>query len=230
MFLLTGIIPVIVAQTEERTSTVTFLAIDERGTALPGWKMIMFKSADKDHASQFDGLRATQIPVGSFPYAYKLTGPLVNRGPLVSPWTPSAGGKVWVERPEEFVVVKVSQDQLLGGAIDTIGPPFSFSIKGKLDGIPPQSDETEPVRINLHSPIPGPSDIDVLVSRTGEFQIFHALSGVWVLTVIRGGEILHVEPVRFDLRWRPTRRGPQPLSPSFVVRIESAVQPLLRVQ
>jgi hypothetical protein len=209
------------AQSEERTSTVTFLAIDERGVALPAWKVTMFKSADQDHTNQFDGLRANRIPVSFNAYAYILTGPPVSRAPLASPWTPSASGKAWVSRSEEFVVVTVKDSELQGFSIDRVGPPFSFSIRGKLDGMRTQSNEADPVRINLHSPIPGLSDIDVLVSRTGEFQIFQALHGVWVLSVIRGGEVLHVEPVHFGQQYRST---------SFVVRIESAARPLLRVQ
>lgn len=206
-------------QTGERTAKVSFLVVDQRGNALAGWRVTAFKSTSIDVASQFVGLAGSRIPTGF--YQYTLTGPTVSRGSIAPAWIQTLGGRVEVLRPEEFVVATATDDVLSGMSIDRAAPPFSFAIAGKIEPVPPQTRSSDPVRINLHSPIPPWSDIDVRVDSNGEFRIHHALVGLWVLTVMRGEEVLHVEPVLFRA---------QPQSTSFVLRIGDKPRSVLRVQ
>ena len=204
------------SQTEVRAGTVSFLVVDESGGVLSGWKVTSFKSNTNEVASQFTGLIGKRIPVGF--YQYVLTGVTVSR--LGSPWTPSLRGRVEVFRPEEFVVKTATNAFLAGFAADSWPPPFSFVIQGKIDPMPARTESSDPVRINIHSPVPPWSDVDVLVDPNGEFRIFRAFDGLWVLTVMQGKEILHVEPVFFAQKRRPV---------SFVLRIGDKPRPVLRV-
>jgi hypothetical protein len=65
------------------------------------------------------------------------------------------------------------------------------------------------------------SDLDVMVDSSGAFRIFRPLHGLWVLTVIQGPKILHVEPIVFAQDWN---------SASLVVKMASEPLRALRVQ
>jgi len=75
------------------------------------------------------------------------------------------------------------------------------------------------LRIHIH-PINPWSNVDVSVDPTGEFRIYEGLSGLCVLTVLRGEELLHLEPVIFQNFH----------SASFVLRIADKPHPVLRVE
>jgi hypothetical protein len=77
----------------------------------------------------------------------------------------------------------------------------------------------DPLRIHIH-PINPWSNVDVSVDPTGEFRIYQGLSGLCVLTVLRGEEVLHVEPIIFQNFH----------SASFVLRIADKPHPILHVE
>ena len=203
-------------QATEATSSVTFLVQDVRGQGLAGWKVTAFKSNKDDLAPRFTELTGTSIPSGS--YRYSLTGPTVNRG-SAPPWTPSIGGVLSVSRPQEFVLRTVQDDLLIGGAADRKLPPPA-PVEGRIDPIP-SAVGANPVRINLHSLIPLVSDVNVLVDAQGKFHIFGGIEGLWMLTVVRGTEVLHSQPVLFAKAGRHA---------SFVLKIGPQPVPTLRVE
>jgi len=77
----------------------------------------------------------------------------------------------------------------------------------------------DPVRIHIH-PINPWSNVDVKVDPSGEFRIYEGLSGLCVLTVLRGEEVLHVEPIIFQSFH----------SASFVLRIADKPHPILHAE
>ena len=124
-------------------------------------------------------------------------------------------------RPEEFIVQTATDDVLAGISIDRDATPSSFVIRGKIEPMPAQIEASDPLRINFHSPVPPWSDVDVMVDTNGGFGIYHEFRGLWVLTVMRGAEVLHVEPVFFAQKRQPA---------SFVLKIGSKPLTVLRVQ
>jgi hypothetical protein len=204
------------AQTPDHTGAVTFLVIDESGRSLPGWKVSSFNSGSRDAASMFKGLTATQVPTGF--YQYVLSGPTVSRQDAPD-WTPTLNGKVEVYRPESFVVKTATGDILSGGAIDRI-LPLNFVIRGKIEPLPAHSQNSEPLRINIHPMNPW-SDIDVPVDSNGEFRIFTPPRGICVVTIMRGPEILHIQAVSFDQDFHPT---------SFVMKLGDPAPAMLHVK
>jgi hypothetical protein len=204
------------AQTLDRTGAITFLVIDESGRSLPGWKVTSFSSGSRDAASMFKGLTATQVPTGF--YQYVLSGPTVSRQ-LAPDWTPTLGGKVEVNRPESFVVKTATGDILSGGAIDRM-LPLNFVIRGRIEPAPADSQNSEPLRINIH-PLNPWSDIDVPVDSNGEFRIFTAPRGICAVTVIRGTEVSHIQAISFDQDFHPT---------SFVLKLGEPATALLHVK
>ena len=118
-----------------------------------------------------------------------------------------------------FVVRTATHDVLSGISIGRIAPPFA--IQGKINPMPARIENSDPVRIKLHSPVPPWSDLDVLVDPNGEFRIFGQVGGIWVLTVVQGKKILHVEPIFFALERQPV---------SFVVRIGDKPRPVRRIE
>jgi hypothetical protein len=87
--------------------------------------------------------------------------------------------------------------------------------------MPPTDQNSDPVRIHIHH-IVGPwSNLDVKVDPDGAFRIYEPPTGLCVLSVIRGAEVLHVEPVFFAQGITST---------AFVLKIEDKPRPVMRVQ
>jgi hypothetical protein len=204
------------AQTLDRTGVITVLVIDESGRSLPGWKVTSFKSGSRDAASMFKGLTATQVPTGI--YQYVLSGPTVSRQ-AASDWKPTLSGQVEVLRPESFVVKTATRDLLSGYSIDRI-LPWNFVIRGKIEPLPKDSQNSGPLRINIH-PLNLWSDIDVPVDSNGEFRIFTPPSGICAVTVIKGTEVLHIQAISFDQDFHPA---------SFALKLSDPPTALLHVK
>jgi hypothetical protein len=199
-------------QSNNASGTVSFLVVDESGRTLPGWKVTSFKNNNSEAGSQFSGLTGTQIPRGFYQYVLTRTVPFVRAG-----YTPTLTGKVELLQPEKFVVRTATNDVLTGMSFDR--GPNSFVIRGKIEPMPSLAGNFDPLRIHIH-PINPWSNVDVSVDPTGEFRIYEGLSGLCVLTVLRGEEVLHVEPVIFQNFH----------SASFVLRIADKPHPVLRVE
>ena len=205
-------------QSTDHTTTVRFLVVDVSGKALSGWKVSAFKN-NRDLSSRFTGLLGNQIPAGF--YRYTLTGPASS--PINPSWALALGGQIQVWRREEFVLVTATPDVLAGAALDTMGPPFSFVIRGKIQPPAQPADTAEPLRINLHRPIPSGSDIDLPVDASGEFRIYREPDGLWIATVIRGTEVLGVQPIFFAQQHRPASFALTISDHPTVIRVESTL-------
>jgi hypothetical protein len=212
------IIPILVtivaawSQSTERVANVSFLVVYVSGKAIPGWKVSSFKSGRRDATSLFTGLTGKQIPMGF--YKYELTAPSVKTA-AGADWTPTLSGEAQVLRSEIFVVTTATNDVLTGGSFD-VGAPPTFVIRGKVEPMPPVSEDSDPVRINIHRILPHWEEVDVKVDPNGDFRIYVPVGGLCTLSVIRGSEILHVEPVFFGQGFRSSslvvRIGQKPLS------------------
>jgi len=200
------------------SETVSFLVIDDTGKSLSGWKVTKFKKHDRDFAVGFKGLTGADVDWGV--YDYELSGPSVTQRILDTErvWTPKLTGRTSVGDAENFVVVTADYETLGGLAIDGILPQ-PFVIRGKIEPMPPQSELTEPVRIQLHSIFDSASDLDIQVDSSGEFRIYRALGGLCLLTVIQGTSVLHVQPVFFEQGIHSTSFALKIDSPPALVRV-----------
>lgn len=171
--------------------TMTMLVVDETGQAVPV-RLETFAGHSGEMAGHFQELKGTQIPYGYYDYVLRRGGP-GNLGENI-------GGRVELWCPEQTLVVTVKKFFVPGAAMDQAPVP-GFVIKGKLQ---PMLAGQEPLRIRL-SPVDQTQQLDVSVDPTGEFRIYRALAGRYVLSVIQGTEILHVQPVWFEENWQPAQ-------------------------
>ncbi len=179
---------------------------------LSGWKVSSFRANDSELAPQFNGLTGAHIPNGF--YRYELTGPGTRPG-----WIPTLGGRVSVSGMEKFLVLTATREVRDGFSTDR-ALPSSFVIRGKIEPMPPTDQNSDPVRIHIHH-IVGPwSNLDVKVDPDGAFRIYEPLAGPYLLTVIRGTEVLHVEPVLFAQDY---------ISTSFAIKIGDKTPTVTRV-
>ena len=173
--------------------------------------MDRFGSAGRDLTSRFRGLRATDVPYGAYDYSLKHPG---------YPYLLPARGHVIVSAPEHLLVVTLSRQQLTGASIDGAPEP-GFIIRGRLEPAPHVSSSEAPVWVRLQAVFKAfwPWR-DVPVDASGDFRIYEPLDGNYLLTVIRGEEILHVQPVSFE---QMLRGG------SFTVRMPIQSPQIVRV-
>jgi hypothetical protein len=198
------------AQASGRAGSITILVIDTHGRSLPNWKVTSFRSNQQDATSLFKGLSAKDVPLGF--YSYSVSGPSIDR------WTPTAGGRVELLRPESLAVTVVTPDVISGLSVDR-SLPQNFVIKGTLDP-PPAPVADQRIWINIHSVIGPWSDINTLVDPSGDFRLYNPPSGICTVTVIREGVVLHSEAISFDQDVR---------SSSFVLKINEKPPALRRV-
>jgi len=142
-----------------------------------------------DLSASFKGLRGTHIPYGT----YALT--LLQRT-LPLPGPPIVG-RVEVELPETLAIVIGTRSSPISG--DTRVPP-DFVISGKvlLPPNPSSLESVEPLWIRLSPLLWNGPNLDVTVNGDGEFHIFKALGGPFLLSVIRGSRLLQVKEVLFE--------------------------------
>jgi hypothetical protein len=76
-------------------------------------------------------------------------------------------------------------------------PPPGFFARGRIEPMPTSVPNGEPLWIRL-SPVHGKERLDVSLDSSGEFRIYEPLVGRYLLTVIRGGDVLYVQQVLFD--------------------------------
>jgi hypothetical protein len=177
---------------QEPTATVTIHVVDKDGFTVEGCRVDRFASRDgTDLAAHFRGLQGTQIPWGLYNYTLKR--------PLTAGREGIGTGRVSVTAGEMFFVVQADTG-LLGGfwADGTFSP--TFVIKGRLDPMP--AVKSEPVWVRL-SPVHGSFQWDEGVDSSGEFRIHYPLKGYYLLSVIEGDEVLHVQPIVFGRGFPP---------------------------
>ena len=139
-------------------------------------------------SSHFSGLRGTEIPYGVYEYTLKHGLGGGREG--------EKEGTISVSSREALIVVQASTELQYGMSLDRAFPD-SFVIRGKLDPMPRQNSEIDPIWIRL-SPVHGDDQLDVDVDASGDFRIYHPLWGRYVLLVIQGNDVLHVQPITFE--------------------------------
>jgi hypothetical protein len=190
---------------QEPTATVTIRVIDKDGYAIEGCRLDRFVGRrNGDMTSHFSGLRGTQIPYDMYDYTLKLTGSVTGRAEAFS--------------PEVLVVVPGNRAELGGASQDTMFPP-GYVIRGKIVPMPIQKSEIDPIWIRL-SAIHGSTQMDVAVDPSGTFRIYRPLYGRYVLSVIQGNDILHVQAITFNQGARPR---------PFVVKLSNRPLDVIRV-
>jgi hypothetical protein len=199
-----------------QTSTVTVRVIDKDGYAVEHCRVDSFVDRfmgrrNGDMTSHFSGLRGTEIPYGVYKYTLK-------RG-LGGGQEGEQEGTISVTSREALIVVQAGTELQYGVSVD-VRFPDSFVIRGKLDPMPRQNSEIDPIWIRL-SPVHGDDQLDVSVDASGDFRIYHPLWGRYVLLVIQGNDVLHVQPITFERTVR---------SQNFTVKLLSKPLEVITVQ
>jgi len=196
--------------TSEPMATVKFHVIDQYGRTVE-CQVSTFSNDKRDMASHFVGLRATKIPYGSYRYVIHRPGPGVTGEDLY--------GRVPVGWPEQLFVITVRRTLLPGLTIDR-ALPAGFVLRGRLNPVPVPNKSPGLLWVRL-SPTHGERQLDVPVDSSGEFRIYDALDGQYVLSVIRGEEVLHIQQVSFEEDWQ---------SATFVVPLSKDAPSVLHVR
>jgi len=117
---------------------------------------------------------------------------------------------VSVEVPDKVAIVVAEKDSSLP-AVDY--PPYSTT-RFRLVPMPDPIRTIEPFRAHLSGLI-GQGEEDALIDPSGDFRVHGWLHRPFILTVLRGDQILHVEPIVFqryvasrDCRDKITIRSP----------------------
>jgi hypothetical protein len=171
-------------------ASVTIHVVDEYGATVNCRVYQFFRRGHyndpAEMVSRFRGLHGTDIPQDMYLFTLKRPGPGTMEDEVA--------GSVMVDSPEVFVVVPVRRHFIPGGAIDIVSP--TEPIRGRLE--PPPSDQQGKTTWIRLSPIYQKDRLDVSVDADGKFRIYDLLSGRYILSVIRGDEVLHIQEVEFE--------------------------------
>jgi hypothetical protein len=197
---------------QDRGATVIVRVIDKDGYAVERCRVDRFVGRSNGNMTpHFSGLRGTEIPYGLYEYTLK-------RG-LGGGREGEQEGTISVASREELIVVQASTELQYGASLDGAFPD-GFVIRGKLDPMPEQKSEIDPIWIRL-SPVHGDDQLDVSVDASGDFRIYQPLRGRYVLSVIQGNDVLHMQPITFERTVR---------NQSFIVKLLSKPLDVLTVQ
>jgi hypothetical protein len=207
--LVAALFPALSLLAEEPKSSLTILVLDPFGSTIPA-RVETFrpKEGSAELASHFDGLRATAIPQGKYVFTLRRLEPAEPNGKI---W-----GNVSVELPSQTVVVVAEKNP---SAIAADYPPYSTT-KFRLDSIPDASETRDPLRVRLSGLVSSDQE-DALVDLSGEFRIHGWLHGPYILTVLRGRQVIAVQPIVFhDMSRADTVVIKLPSEAPVVVHIE----------
>lgn len=194
----------------EPSATITIHVMDEWGNTIDGCRVERFFDRGHEMTSHFHDLTGKEIPYGVYQYALNRPG-AVSREDLIQ-------GVVAVWVPEKLIVVSTRRVFMPGLSVDPTIPP-GFVIQGRLEPLPKTSKE-ETFWIRL-SPIHGTEQLDASVDSTGRFRIYWPLVGRYVLTVIRGADVLQVQEASFEATARPGELiVKMPQQPPSILRIQ----------
>lgn len=176
------------AQTE---GEVIIYAVDPSGRTIDcGMTSFVGTTSKKDLSANFHGLRGTHIPYGSYIFTlWQKTLPLPG---------PPIVGRVDVQLPETLFVAMGTRSVPASG---DMAPPQDFVISGRIVAVRDQSSQnesSEPLRIRLSPLLWNGPNLDVIVNSQGDFHVYKALAGPFLLSVIRGPQLLQVKEVDFD--------------------------------
>ena len=200
----------LVVHAQESVSTVNIQLVDEAGAPIPcSVDSFADRYRRREMASHFAGLVGTAIPYGEYTLYLRREASDGGVG-IVS------GGTVSVKSQEHLFVVSSKRWFFIHVAIERY---YSDRIRGKLLPMPKDVPKGEPLWIRL-SPVHGSKQLDAGVDPSGEFRIFEPLEGKYLLTVIRGPDVLHTELVSFDENWGPAE---------FTVRMPANPPPVFHI-
>ncbi len=170
----------------ELLGTVTIEVVDGSGLAVP-FKVQSFldKRVGREMVSNFDGLHGAAIPYGTYDYLLQGAAPS-NLGSELP-------GRVEVKWPETLVILNSSWFTSRS-ANDMSDRGF---IHGRIESLPRFEPPVATTWIRLSS-LYGSDSLEVAVDAAGDFRIYKRLVGRYLLTVVRGEQVLDMEQVWFD--------------------------------
>lgn len=171
----------------EPLAKVTILAFDEAGSPVDV-SVLSFKDHDRELAPRFQRLEASDIPYGEYRYDVERRLPGVRQ---------VAFGTVSVSSLQRLLVV--SLQEFPEGVSRDMTTPYGFAIRGKID-LTGAEKGLYWVRL---SPIYKNELVDLPVNTAGEFSIFKPLQGRYLLTVMKGGDVITVQHVSFEQGFQP---------------------------
>jgi hypothetical protein len=170
---------------EEQKSSLTILVVDALGKSIPARvQTFHLKGGSGEFASHFDGLKATAIPHGEYVFTLRRDAAAESSSQI---W-----GSVSVERPEQTVVVIAEREP---SPLSESYPPYSTT-KFRLQPAPDVGVSPDPLRVRLSGLVSNDQE-DALVDRSGEFRIHGWFHGPYILTVLRGSQVVAVQPILF---------------------------------
>ncbi len=202
------------------TAAITIHVVDKDGYAVEGCRIDRFerrydldiRKHDLDMTSHFNGLHGVQVPFGTYDYVVKKRLSATRDG--------MGSGTASVYRLDVLVVIQAGTELQQGISADGFRTPDLTGIRGRLEPMPRQTSDIDPIWIRL-SPVHGVEQLDVNVSPSGEFRIYSAPYGRYLLTVIQGSDVLHVQPIVFGRGFPPE---------GFVVKLPSTPPELISPQ
>ena len=167
------------------TARVQFHIVDREGKPVP-WVLNHFTREGKEYISRFRGLVGENLPLGTYQYS------LTSGGSFPLP----VHGRLSVWQTECFTVVVLTEEQIRGTSRDLVGPR-DFIIKGSISPAPGKSVQKMWIRLR---PIFSSNDDyeDFEVDIDGQFRIRKVFSGRYVLLVMNGSEVRHIQLVSFS--------------------------------
>lgn len=168
---------------------VTIHVVDEYGVTVQCEVKYFYRRGhdQTEMVSHFRGSQGTAIPYDMYGFTVKRLGPGALNDEVL--------GTVAVFSPQVLLTVPVRRKFTPGASMD-IARPAGYLVRGRLQPAPGQEASGEQIWIRL-SPIFQKDHLDVGVDSSGAFRIYDILVGRYVLSVIRGEEVLHVQQVEF---------------------------------
>jgi hypothetical protein len=171
---------------KEPSSTVTILVVDYLGNVIPArLERFTLRGTAVEMASHFDGLKGTEIPFGEYEFVLR--------------WTehPGSPSKIWsrvnVEAREQTALAVAERDPS-GPAVDYAD---GYSFRFRLEPMPDPGASIEPLRVRFSGLVTNAQE-DAVVDASGEFRLHSWLiKGPFLLTVLRGNQILGIQPIVF---------------------------------
>ena len=135
-----------------------------------------------------------ELPFGRYSYTLGRSDVVTEHGKIE--------GQIEVYLPETWVMLEADLTLLIGRdgvfALDR-ATPADFVIRGKITPMPEGKDS---VWVRFQSPYTR-RFAAARVDSSGDFRIYKYLKGSFTLSVVRNGELLHVEPLFFRLNRKP---------------------------
>ena len=187
-------------------ATVTIHVIDKDGYAIERCHVDRFEGRRHgDMASHFNGTVGTNIPYDIYTFTLKRASSVLGTAEVFS--------------REVLVTVPASRGEMEAGMSADIAMPAGYLMRGRIEPMPPEKSVIDPIWIRL-SPIHGDRKIDISVDPSGEFRIYQWLYGRYVLSVIQGNDVLHVQPITFNFGTRPWFVVKLPDQPPAVITVQ----------